>query len=887
MKKPFSLGELGIRFVEARKGVEEYVLNSNGMRIVLNHDDGVPVVDFMVLYRCGSRNEGAGTTGSAHFFEHLMFKGTRKFDPKEGNGAMELFGRVGAFINANTSNDRTRYFECIPSQYLPLAIEFEADRMRGLKNRKSDRDSEMTVVRNEFERGENSPSSVLWLSLMATAFREHPYHIPTIGYRTDVEGVSLKRMVEFYDQQYWPNNAVALVVGDFDREEALTLIAKHFGRIPASPQPIPQVYTVEPPQEGERRFEIRRAGGNAELLIGWHTPDARHPDIHALDVLSHVLGNGNQPASRLYKALVDKGLAASCYASNLTMRDPGLFMVNADLTPGTALADVEAAIYAELAKLAQEPATEEEISRVKDGNRKGTILNNDDLTARMGLLSNAEGMDTWRWSVDYDDKYDAVTPADVMRVASTYFAATNRTVGAYVPDESIVKPEAKPVETKPVRQRQNKQKRIEIEPPASRKPLAPSVTRLVLPNGLTIAVLPRPGRGAVAVSGSVFAGSAFASKSTQAQLTAQMLTSGSAHYSKEQLGAIIGRMGANFGFGSELYRSRFDTLIDASDLEQFVTLLADVIANPVFTDAELATAKRKLQAKFKAATNDTSARAYNAFVRAIYPAGHPHWQRTFDEALAALADMSVEDLRAFHSAHYNPKSTILTVVGDVDAEKAVELLSWHFGTWSGGDRAQVIVPQVPGTNAGLVTEILPGKANVDICIGRATEIAESASDFFAVTIANNALGRSTISDRLGKVIRVANGLTYGVNTRLGDTAFGAAPWYVGLSVNPANVDKALALVRQVVEQYRREGIGEYELADNITKLAGGFTVENRSSRMIAQALNRYEFLGLGVQAMDTYADKARATTKAEVDAAIAKYFDLDTAVTALAGTIKR
>ena len=281
----------------------EYALDSNGLKVLLVPQHATPVVTFMVVYRVGSRNEAVGHTGSTHLLEHMLFKGTPSYNKRNGKQIAAVLQRQGAAFNADTWFDRTRYFEMLPSDQLALAVHLEADRMRNSFIADEDRQSEMTVVRNELDRGENEPARVLDERVWAVAFREHPYHHPTIGWRSDVEGVPTARLKEFYDVYYHPNNAVALVVGDFDETQALALIAEHFGSIPPSPHPIPPMYTVEPPQEGENRFVLRRAGQLGVVEIGWRIPEAKHADTTALSVLDTLLSAG--VTSRLYQALVE------------------------------------------------------------------------------------------------------------------------------------------------------------------------------------------------------------------------------------------------------------------------------------------------------------------------------------------------------------------------------------------------------------------------------------------------------------------------------------------------------------------------------------------------------------------------------------------------------
>ncbi|MDZ7693772.1 MAG: pitrilysin family protein [Balneolaceae bacterium] len=225
----------------------------------------------MVTYNVGSRNEVTGTTGATHLLEHLMFKGTDKYNRENNTGIDALLQNKGAMLNATTWLDRTNYYENLPSEHLELVVDIEADRMRNLWLREEDRQPEMTVVRNEFERGENSPFSALNKEIWASAIIAHPYHHSTIGWRSDIEGVPIEKLREFYDTYYWPNNATVTVIGDFNKSDALSHIKNYFGLISSSPEPIPQVYTQEPEQKGARRVQVKRAAQLGVVGIGFES----------------------------------------------------------------------------------------------------------------------------------------------------------------------------------------------------------------------------------------------------------------------------------------------------------------------------------------------------------------------------------------------------------------------------------------------------------------------------------------------------------------------------------------------------------------------------------------------------------------------------------------
>lgn len=421
----------GFEFVHETDGIREFRLASNGLRVLLLANPVAPVVTFCVVYHVGSRNEAVGYTGATHLLEHLMFKGTPEYNRERGTAIAAVLEAIGARFNATTWFDRTNYYETIPSDRLAVAVELEASRMRGSLLRDEDRQPEMTVVRNEFERGENSPFQVLYKQSFATAFREHPYHHPTIGWRSDIEGVTTERLREFYDAFYHPNNATAMVIGDFEEEQALEAIRRRFGRISASVDPIPRVHTAEPPQEGERRFVVRRPGQSAWCALSWRTVEALHPDTHALAVLGNVLGGGL--TSRLYQALVESTLALNVTVVPWQLRDPALFSVFLPVRPGVDPAGVEQTVRAEIARVAREGIREAEVEKARTQIEADVIFDRDSTDQIAASLSEAIAVADWQWYADYPRAIRRVTADDVQRVAQKYFRDDALTVGIYLP----------------------------------------------------------------------------------------------------------------------------------------------------------------------------------------------------------------------------------------------------------------------------------------------------------------------------------------------------------------------------------------------------------------------------------------------------------------------
>jgi zinc protease len=414
-------------------GITEYRLNSNDLKVLLVERRAAPVVAFMVVYRVGSRNEAVGHTGATHLLEHMLFKGTPTYNKKTGTQIAATLQKQGAVFNADTWFDRTRYYEMLPSDQLDLAIHLEADRMRNSFIADEDRQSEMTVVRNELERGENDPARILHDRLWAMAFREHPYHHPTIGWRSDVEGMPTSRLKEFYDTYYYPNNATAILVGDFEEHCALDLIARRFGGIPPSPSPIPPMYTTEPPQEGEIRFVLRRSGQLGIVEMGWHIPEAAHADTPAITVLDHILSAGI--TSRLYQALVETQIAIDAGAQSYQFIDPGLFTIDITLRPGVGHDLAERAALDVVEKLKTEDILEKELQKSKNIILTQLIYLRDSPFGVVSAISEAEAVVDWRFYVDLPKMIAQVTPADIKRVANTYFKDDNRTTGYFIPKE--------------------------------------------------------------------------------------------------------------------------------------------------------------------------------------------------------------------------------------------------------------------------------------------------------------------------------------------------------------------------------------------------------------------------------------------------------------------
>lgn len=419
------------KYIKSAGGIHEYSHKKNGLSVLLREEHSTPTATLNVTYRVGSRDEAIGYTGATHILEHLMFKGSKNFNRQKGNPIWKVIEGKGARLNATTWLDRTNYYELVPAEHLNNAIALEADRMRGAFLCEEDRQSEMTVVRNEFERGENDPMEALDKELWAAAYLAHPYHHSTIGWRSDIEKVPIERLRKFYDDFYHPNNATAVVIGDFDTKEILSRIDKTFGRIRASKNPIPEMYTEEPRQEGPRRVVVKRSGETGLVGVAHKMPKALDSDTHAFAVLVRVLADGR--SSRLEKALVDRGLCTNFMTYASPMRDPGLCTTYALLNPKVKHEQVEEIILNEYARVAAKGITEAELDRAKKRVETETAMARDGSFSQAAALNEAIAVGDWTFYTNFLSKVKKVSAADVKRVAAKYLVEDQSVIGYFIP----------------------------------------------------------------------------------------------------------------------------------------------------------------------------------------------------------------------------------------------------------------------------------------------------------------------------------------------------------------------------------------------------------------------------------------------------------------------
>ncbi len=910
----------GVTFVRTVGGISEYLLPANDLNVLLLEDHSAPVLTFMVTFRVGSRHEVTGTTGATHLLEHLMFKGSEKFNPGNGQGFDTLMDRVGGINNATTWLDRTNYYENLPSDQLELAVQLEADRMRHLLLREADRQPEMTVVRNEFEREENDPAAALDKEVNAAAFLAHPYHHPVIGWRSDIEQVPIAKLREFYDTFYWPNNATISVIGDFQPATALRLIQQAFGVIPRSPHPIPQIYTAEPAQTGPRRVTVKRPGEVGAIQIAFKTCSARHADHAPLEMLAAVLGTGK--TSRLYRTLIDPNLALQADASLGFFHDASLFNVSALLAPGVTPDQVEQVVRAQIDRVRQDGVTPAEVTRALNQLLAGIAYGRDGSFAIAGDLNEAIAVGDWTLYSGRLEQLRQVTPADIQRVARTYLNEDQSTTGWFIPlaatpgkSAGLIRragptavsrsatrgphyyrdPDAKPVDAVPPPRSGAGRARDRGAPPAAAGSLrdeadalliAPKVRRRTLA-GLDVLTLRTAIADVVTLRGVINAGDVFnpPGNSAIADLAAGMLDQGTVPRDKFAVAEVLEQTGATLNFGTGSHTLNFSGKCLRKDLPLLLGLLAEQLRTPRFDPAEFAKLKQQLAGRYQRNLEDPDFRAQSALARALFPAGHPNRPPASEEYLADIASATLDQVRAFHAASYGPRGARLVAVGDLDDAALDRALAEAFAGWQGG-RAWPEAAPAPPLAAGRIEKVgMPGKTSVSLFIGQPSGLHYRDSDHLPLELATAVLGSGFFSARLLDIIRNREGLTYSIGAALAADTYADGSWVLQASFAPELLEKGLASTRRELRRFCAEGLGAEELARFKVTLTGSYKVALATTGGLAGTLLNALQRGHGPEWVDDYPSQLQALPLAEVNAAIRRRLDPDRMVTVLAGSL--
>lgn len=804
-----------LREVRRIEGVVEYAL-PNGLQVLLAPDDAKPTTTVNLTVRVGSRHESYGQTGMAHLLEHMLFKGSARHPQPWAE-----FGRRGLRANGTTSADRTNYFATFAASddTLGWLIGWMADAMADSFVAREALDTEMTVVRNEMQMGENSPGRMLMQRTLAAMYGWHNYGKSTIGARTDVEGVDIERLRAFYRTWYRPDNATLIVTGRFDVTQVRALVVQHFGTLARPAQPLPVLPTLDDVQDGEREVVLRRPGGTPTLLLAYHGVPAAHPDQPALELLSAVLGD--VPAGRLHRRLTEQGLATSTWGWAAAMHDPGYLMFGARLPPQQdAQAAREAMLQVLEASAGHEPVSAEELERV----RRRWLNAWDDVVARperlASVLSEAVAQGDWRLLYLMRDRIRAVTPADVQRVARERLLPANRTLGRFVPTPE---PQRAPSPSRvdvaaQVAALTDAGAAEQIAPfDATPQAIEPRVQRSRI-GGLDVALLPKDTRGGV-VRGTlrlrIGDAESLRGLGSTADLMTALLERGTATLSRQQvqdrLDALRGDL--SFGFGMGVLSMGFEARRDT--LDEVLGLGLALLREPALDAAALQEVRSRWLASLAAARVEPGARLADALDRHAdpYPRGDLRHARSFDEVEADLRAVRPEDLRAFHARFVGAGQGVFAAVGDFDAPALQAWLAQELANWRAPQtpaRIEQPLPPLPATRIVIDT---PDKANASLRMRQVLALSDRDPDHPAMVLGTYLLGQGGQS-RLWKRIRERDGLSYDVGAWVQWNGWEPGSlWQARAIAAPANLPAVEVALREEISRVLRDGFDEREVEE--------------------------------------------------------------------------
>ena len=867
----------GVERVASVEGITEYHLSSNGMKVLLVPDQSKPTITVNITYLVGSRNENYGETGMAHLLEHLVFMGT----PTYPNIKAE-FAKRGGRYNGTTSFDRTNYFITVAAtdDNLDWALKIEADRMVNSNIAKSELDSEMSVVRNEFESGENSPFLVMFKRMFATAYDWHNYSNLPIGARSDIENVPIDRLQAFYRNYYQPDNAVLLIAGKFDESKTIARINDIFGAIPRPARTLRPSYTVEPAQDGERMAVARRVGDTQVIAAGYKIPSSSHPDFATLDVLSEIVGA--DATGRLHKSIVETKKAASAGAILLQFRDPGLMMFFAEARKDQSLDDARTTLIQTVEEVAAKPPTAEEIERART-----SLLKEIDLTLnsadRIGVgLSEWMATGDWRLFYLHRDRIRKVTAADVQRVAASYFKSQNRTIGMFIPTD---KPERVEIPASPDVAALVKDYKGDAAVAAgeafdsSPANIETRTMKIDAPTGLDLALLSKKTRGNTVVANMTIRygnEKSLMGRSTIADFAGDMLMRGTTKHTRQQLKDEFDRLKARVGVSGGAGQANVSIETVRENLPAVMRLVAEVLREPSFPASEFEQLKQEQLAALEQQKSDPQTIAVNNFNRHLspYPKGHVRYVPTLDEQVAEINAATLDDVKKFYKDFYGASTGQVSVVGDFDDKAMTALVRELFGDWKSPgtyERVPAVYNDVPALVKGFET---PDKENAFFVAGVNLPVRDDDPDYPALVLGNYILGGSGLNSRLSQRIRSKEGISYGVGSQFSAGTLDKAGSFVAFAIYaPQNIGRLEAAFKEEIEKALKEGFSAEEVAAAKTGYLQSREVGRAQDAGLSRQLANYLFLNRTLQWDADFEKKIAALTPEQINAAMRRHLD--------------
>jgi zinc protease len=863
----------GVQKVTSVEGITEYSL-PNGLKVLLFPDPSKPKVTVNMTYLVGSRHEGYGETGMAHLLEHVMFIKTKTRDDIK----KELTDH-GAQFNGSTDWDRTNYFETVNAtdENLRWALALEADRMVNCRIEKAVMDPEMTVVRNEFEMGENSPERMLMQRVLEAAYTFHNYGKLPIGARSDIENVPYTRLTAFYQKYYQPDNAVLMVAGQIDEPKTLALIADTFAKVPKPTRVLEKTYTQEPTQDGERTVILRRVGDVQAVAALYHVPAGTHPDTAALNVLSEILGD--VPSGRLYKALVDNKKAASVSMGNEEMHDPGFAIAMARVLPDKSLDEAKQILLKTVEGLVNEPPTKEEVERAKTRILKQVELSLTNSQMIGVTMSEYAAMGDWRMMFLGRDLIKKVTPEDVLRVAKAYYKESNRTLGEFVPTKNPDRAEIPAAPDVAVLLKDYKggeavaQGEAFDPTPAN---LEKRAIRSQLSNGMKTVLLPKTTRGGTVVANinlrfgdekSLFG------KDAAASMAGSMLMRGTKNKTRQQIQDEMDKLKARISVNGSASGASASIETTEANLPGALRLVAEILREPSFPDNEFEPMRQQRLAQYESMKSEPQMLASLSLQRHLntFPKGDPRYVGTIQEEIDEIKGVTLDQARDFYKQFYGADHGVFVVSGQFNKDQVQKLAEELFGNWKSPvrfERLKSPYSQVATVNEKIET---PDKQNAMFVAAMKIKMNDEHPDMPALILANYMLGGSAGS-RMFSRIRSKEGLSYGTGSQFSAPPIDDGGMFYAMAISaPQNTPKVEASFKDELDQIAKNGFTADEIATAKKSWLEQQKIRYSQDQTVAQILASQAMFDRTMKWSEDYQAKVAAVTPEQVNAAFRKY----------------
>lgn len=871
----------GVEKVTTVEGISEYRLD-NGLQVLLFPDPTQESITVNITYHVGSKHENYGETGMAHLLEHLVFKGT----PKHKNIPQELSER-GAEPNGTTWLDRTNYYETFAAtdDNLNWALDLESDRMINSFIAKKDLDSEMTVVRNELENGENNPMRVLMQRLMAVGYDWHNYGKSTIGARSDLENVDISNLQAFYKKYYQPDNATLIIAGKIDEENTIKKVDKYFGNIKKPKRQLPVLYTEEPIQDGERKVTIRRTG-DVQVVGGlYKTPAGPHEDFAAVQVLSQIMGDSQ--TGRLRKELVENDLAASAGGFAFQLAEPGALLFMAQVAKDKDLAKTEEAFINVLEGVSDKPITEEEVERAKSKLLKGIELSFNNTQSVALQLTEWVGMGDWRLLFLNRDRLEQVTAEDVQKAAEEYLINSNRSLALFIP-------ESKPKRADSIARVSKEDIKSMLDGYTGREAVAQgedfdasyenidaNTVKTTLSNGAKVVYLPKKTRGeSVVMTINLDIGNLedLRNAGVVPSLTSSMLMRGTENNTREELQAEFDRLKANVSVsgGPTATKVRIQTV--KQNLPKVLNLVEEVLKKPAFDQKEFEVLKKQQIVALEQQKQQPQTQVFLQLNQHLnpYDPSHPYYSMSIDEQIEAINAVEVDSLKAFHSNFIGAKEADIAVVGDFEHDSLHQQLDTILGDWNAKVDYQRIVRGVADVEAINKFIDTPDKAGAAFAAMTKLELSDQHPDYPALKMANEIFGGGFLNSRLATRLRQQDGLSYGAGSFFSVSSYDESATFGAYAIAaPENLPRVEIGFKEELERALKDGFTQDELDKARDGALQNSRIDRSKDARLVNSLAGNLDLERSMQWSKEYEEKLKQLSLKDVNDAFRRHIKMD------------